>query len=76
MLKKPLHFYQDWSQAPEVLHILNKLVSEADAYIIVTAEYNRSLPPGLTNLLNHLPPPRYLSLERLIMCSKLTATLI
>ena len=49
-MKKPLHFYQNLSQAPEVLHILNKLVSEADADIAVTAEYNRSLPPGLTNL--------------------------
>ena len=57
-MKKPLHFYADPSQAPEYLHTLNKIMVEADAYIILTAEYNRSMPPGLTNLMDHLPPPR------------------
>lgn len=59
VLKKPLHFYADPSQAPEYLHTLNKIMVEADAYIILTAEYNRSMPPGLTNLMDHLPPPSF-----------------
>lgn len=59
VLKKPLHFHSDWSEAPDYLHKINKLVSGADAYIILTAEYNRSLPPALTNLMDHIPPTSY-----------------
>ena len=59
MLKQPLHFYPDPSEAPEILHKLNEIVLGADAYLILTAVYNRCLPPALTNLMNHLPPPRY-----------------
>merc|ERR1712137_479421 len=59
VLKTPLHFYPDQSKAPANLHKLNDIVISADAYIILTAEYNRSMPPALTNLLNHLPPPSF-----------------
>ena len=59
VLKQPLHFYADSTKAPEILHKLNEIVIKADAYLILTAEYNRSLPPALTNLMDHLPPPRY-----------------
>merc|ERR1712071_355753 len=43
VLKQPLHFYADQTKAPEVLHKLNEIVLKADAYLILTAEYNRSL---------------------------------
>lgn len=59
VLKTPLHFYPDQSKAPESLRKLNEIVNAADAYIILTAEYNRSMPPALTNLMNHLPPPSF-----------------
>ena len=59
VLKQPLNFYDDQTKAPEVLHKLNEIVVKADAYFILTAEYNRSLPPPLTNLMDHLPPSRY-----------------
>uniref|UniRef100_A0A7M5USV9 NADPH-dependent FMN reductase-like domain-containing protein n=1 Tax=Clytia hemisphaerica TaxID=252671 RepID=A0A7M5USV9_9CNID len=59
VLKTPLHFYPDQSKAPEKLRQLNDIVISADAYIILTAEYNRSMPPALTNLINHLPPPSF-----------------
>ena len=59
VLKQPLHFYDDQTKAPKVLHQLNDIVLKADGYLILTAEYNRSLPPPLTNLMDHLPPPRY-----------------
>ena len=58
VVKKPLHFYSDPSQAPEKLHKLNKAIQDADAYVILLAEYNRSLPPALTNLMDHIPPAR------------------
>ncbi len=40
-------------KAPEILKKLAKLFKEADAFIIVTAEYNHSVPPALVNLLDH-----------------------
>ena len=40
-------------QAPEVLERLAEIVRRADAYVIVSAEYNHSVPPALANLLDH-----------------------
>merc|ERR1711915_1068437 len=59
LLKQPLHFYRDQSQAPEVLHKMNKLIVDADAYLIVTPEYNRCVPPALVNTLDHFPPSSF-----------------
>lgn len=59
LLKKPYHFYQDRSQAPEVLQSTNKLIEEADALVLVTAEYNHCLPPALTNMMDHFPIASY-----------------
>lgn len=59
VLKQPLHFYRDRTQAPDILHKINKKIQEADAYILISAEYNRTIPPALSNTLNHFPPPSY-----------------
>jgi NAD(P)H-dependent FMN reductase len=40
-------------EAPEVLESLATLYRAADAFVVVTGEYNHSLPPPLTNLLDH-----------------------
>jgi NAD(P)H-dependent FMN reductase len=40
-------------EAPAVLEKLAALYRRADGFMIVTAEYNNSMPPGLTNLLDH-----------------------
>ena len=32
---------------------LHDILSEADGYLVVSAEYNHSIPPALSNLLNH-----------------------
>jgi len=40
-------------EAPEALELLATLYRAADAFVIVTGEYNHSLPPPLTNLLDH-----------------------
>lgn len=40
-------------KAPEVLEKLAKIIIKSDAYVVVTAEYNHSIPPALTNLLDH-----------------------
>lgn len=40
-------------QAPEVLERLADRIRAADGYVIVSAEYNHSAPPALSNLLDH-----------------------
>lgn len=40
-------------QAPHVLERLAEIIRRADAYVIVSAEYNHSIPPALSNLLDH-----------------------
>ena len=59
LLKKPLHFYKDQSEAPQLLRDTGKIIEAADAYVVVTAEYNNCLPPALTNLLDHFSPSSY-----------------
>lgn len=39
--------------APPVLEELAALYRSADAFIVVSAEYNHSIPPALSNLLDH-----------------------
>lgn len=38
--------------APEVLQRMARLIIPADAYIVVSGEYNHSVPPALSNLLD------------------------
>ena len=40
-------------QAPPVLERLAAILKPADGYVIVSAEYNHSVPPALSNLLDH-----------------------
>lgn len=40
-------------QAPEALERLAKRIKAADAFIVVSGEYNHSVPPALSNLLDH-----------------------
>jgi NAD(P)H-dependent FMN reductase len=40
-------------QVPEVLERLAVRIRAADGYVIVSAEYNHSVPPALSNLLDH-----------------------
>ena len=40
-------------EAPEILQRMARLIIPADAYIVVSGEYNHTIPPALTNLLDH-----------------------
>lgn len=40
-------------EAPETLQRLADLVLPADAYVVVSGEYNHGVPPALSNLLDH-----------------------
>ncbi|XP_072176081.1 uncharacterized protein [Diadema setosum] len=55
ILTKPLHFYKDQSQAPDMLQKARNKIVAADAYVVVSGEYNHSIPPGLANLFDYFP---------------------
>jgi len=55
LMVKPLHHYSDQTQAPDWLRDANCKVREADAVVVVSAEYNHSIPPALSNLLDYFP---------------------
>lgn len=58
-VKHPLplldRMYKEYAagQAPPVLEGLAQIIKPADAYVIVSAEYNHSVPPAMSNLLDH-----------------------
>lgn len=47
------HFSYAPGKAPEALNILADKISAADAYVMVSPEYNHSMSPALSNMLNH-----------------------
>lgn len=65
----PLHYelpmldkmYKEYApgQAPEVLKELATLLNESDAFLVVTGEYNHSIPPALKNILDHFQAEYY-----------------
>lgn len=59
ILKKPVHFYKDSNDLPKDLKTAASQIKDADAYVMVTGEYNHSIPPGLANMLNYFPGSIY-----------------
>jgi len=55
--KLPLldRMYKEYEKgnAPQILENLATLYRTADAFVVVTGEYNHSIPPALSNLLDH-----------------------
>lgn len=58
-LIQPLHFHPDRSTAPDWMNQMDKQIQECDGILVVTAEYNCSLPPALTALMDNFPPASY-----------------
>ena len=47
MVTKPVHFYgEQRTGAPKELVDCETRIRNADAYVVVSAEYNHSIPPG------------------------------
>lgn len=40
-------------KAPKTMEKLHKIMAKADGYVIVSAEYNHSIPPALKNIIDH-----------------------
>ena len=47
------HFEYEAGTAPEDMEKLAKIFEEADAYLIVSGEYNHSVQPSLKNIIDH-----------------------
>ena len=59
-MRCPIHYYEDKTKVPLWLTFLeNNKIKEADGYVIVSGEYNESIPPALTNMMDHFPPRAY-----------------
>ncbi len=45
--------------APEAMQIISNYLKDSDGFLVVTGEYNHSIPPALTNLLDHFQKEYY-----------------
>ena len=52
LLEKMYKSYGE-GEAPKVLQDLHEIFTESDGFILVSAEYNHSIPPALSNLIDH-----------------------
>lgn len=57
-------------EAPEAMIRLSNLLTESDGYLIVTGEYNHSVPPALKNLLDHFQREYYFKPSAIASYSK------
>jgi len=46
-------------EAPETMKKVSELLKDSDGFLVVTGEYNHSLPPALKNLLDHFQSEYY-----------------
>lgn len=68
VLKQPLHFYGPNETPPDWLVQRNALIESAHGYVVVSGEYNRCIPPALTNMMNHFPPKSFRCKPCSIVC--------
>ncbi|CAG7820547.1 unnamed protein product [Allacma fusca] len=59
MLKCALHFYPNRDDAPQWLKDADAVIRDADGFLVVSTEYNSSIPPALSNMLDHFPPASF-----------------
>jgi len=59
ILEKAHYHYRGEDKPPEILDKIANQIGEADGFVVVSAEYNHSIPPGLTNLLDHFGGSKY-----------------
>ena len=55
LLDTPIH-WQNRNSAPEILRTISDKLIAADAFVVVAAEYNHTIPPALSNLMSYFFP--------------------
>ena len=69
LLKRPIfHYPPERPGAPNWLIEAEKKVKAADAYVIVSGEYNHSIPPALSNMMDHFGGSSYAYKPSGIVC--------
>ncbi|CAL4106522.1 unnamed protein product [Meganyctiphanes norvegica] len=58
-IHQPMHFQRDQSKIPDWQKTTNDKIVAANAFVIVTPEYNCALPPALTSIMDQFPPQSY-----------------
>jgi len=53
------YFFLKSGEAPEAMEKMAKTVKEADCYLIVSPEYNHSIPPSISGMMGHFGGPFY-----------------
>ncbi|KAI6660878.1 hypothetical protein LOD99_13602 [Oopsacas minuta] len=59
VVKQPIQFLKDPSLVADNLKKYNEEIIKSDAYFLITAEYNGSICPGLSNCIDYFPPSSY-----------------
>jgi len=59
VLEKPHFFYRGEDKPPPKLDAAANLVASADGYVVVSGEYNHSIPPALSNTMSHFGGSKY-----------------
>eukprot|EP01126_Amoeba_proteus_P045658 TRINITY_DN5127_c0_g2_i3.p1 TRINITY_DN5127_c0_g2~~TRINITY_DN5127_c0_g2_i3.p1 ORF type:complete len:181 (+),score=13.22 TRINITY_DN5127_c0_g2_i3:223-765(+) len=58
VLEKPHFFYAPGTAPPELDRVARQIL-DADGYVVVSGEYNHSIPPALTNTMSHFGGSKY-----------------
>lgn len=67
VMVKAIHHYTN-NSAPAWMVEANKKLLAADAVVVVSAEYNHSIPPALSNMMDHFPMSSYAFKPSGIVC--------
>ncbi|XP_005111027.1 FMN-dependent NADPH-azoreductase [Aplysia californica] len=59
LLEKAFHHYENKSDAPQWMQDCDTKLRAADAFVVVSAEYNHSIPPALANMMDHFGESAY-----------------
>jgi len=59
LVRVPIHFMSDPKTTPPWMLEAKDNIEKADGFIIVSTEYNSTIPPALTNMLDHFPPSSF-----------------
>jgi len=54
------HFFYGAGKAPTEMDAMRETIKAADCYVVVTPEYNHSVPPALSSLMGHFGGSNYL----------------
>ena len=65
-------YYKKPEDVPQAILDANAKVKDADAYVIITPEYNHSIPSALTNMMNHFGCSLYSYKPSACICYSMT----